>query len=343
MTPPARSASGTRTGTRRGSSAGPPVVFLGPQRFDPTLAATVKSLGITGELATVTAGWQEREDDDAELRDHLDARGINLLLHRRGDEVFARDRELGAAHHLKQEALQELQGLYRVRLSHAREAARRMFTAEADSTVKSPEQEDAIAGLRALDDHHTARVREIQARFDEQWRPHQRVSVARHRDELARLLEPCAGLTIAGGHVAVLLNRLQLFGVAELIAGKPVIAWSAGAMALTERIVLFHDSPPQGAGAPEILAPGLGLIPGVVALPHARTRLKLEHETHVGLFARRFAPAASVVLDKASRLDWNGRSLRPGPATSMLTGEGTVVEMAPAPGAAGGTRTRGRP
>src|SRR5262245_62403633 len=164
MTPPARSNSDSRSGSRRAGAAArtqPPVVFLGPQRFDPTLGATVKSLGITGELATVTAGWQEREDDDAELRDHLDARGINLLLHKRGEELFARDRELAAAHHLKQERLRQLQALYRVRMSHAREAARRMFTAEADPNVLSPEQEDAIAALRTLDDHHTTRVREI--------------------------------------------------------------------------------------------------------------------------------------------------------------------------------------
>jgi hypothetical protein len=41
------------------------VVLLGPQRFEPTLASVVRSLGIQEDLATVTAGWQEREDEDA--------------------------------------------------------------------------------------------------------------------------------------------------------------------------------------------------------------------------------------------------------------------------------------
>jgi hypothetical protein len=57
----------------------------------------------------------------------------------------------------------------------------------------------------------------------------------------------------------------------------PVFAWSAGAMAVTDRVVLFHDSPPAGPPAtPRSSAHGLGLFPGVVALPHARRRLRLE-------------------------------------------------------------------
>jgi hypothetical protein len=46
--------------------------------------------------------------------------------------------------------------------------------------------------------------------------------------------------------VAVLVNRLRLFGLGDLVADKTVFAWSAGAMAVSERVVLFHDDPPQG-------------------------------------------------------------------------------------------------
>ena len=66
---------------------------------------------------------------------------------------------------------------------------------------------------------------------------------------------------IAGGHVASLLNRLALFDVLELAAGKPVIAWSAGAMVLTDRIVLFHDYPPYGSDIAQVLDAGFGLAP----------------------------------------------------------------------------------
>ena len=47
-------------------------------------------------------------------------------------------------------------------------------------------------------------------------------------------------LAIAGGHVGVLLRCLKLFGVSPP-AELPVVAWSAGAMALTDRVVLYND------------------------------------------------------------------------------------------------------
>ena len=128
-------------------------------------------------------------------------------------------------------------------------------------------------------------------------------SVARHRDELRELIEPTGALLIAGGHVGVLLNRLRLFAVLELIGDRPVVAWSGGAMALTERIVLFHDSPPQGPGDAEIYAPGLGLVRGVLPLPHARHRLRLDDPARVALLAQRFAPDLCVPLDAGERLD----------------------------------------
>jgi len=46
-------------------------ILLGPQRR-PTLDGMVRSLGLPGPFATVTAGWQEREPDDGELRALLD-------------------------------------------------------------------------------------------------------------------------------------------------------------------------------------------------------------------------------------------------------------------------------
>ena len=59
------------------------VVLLGAQRFDPTLGEAVKDLGIKGRIATITAGWQEREEEDDDLEEHLAPLGItteNLRL-----------------------------------------------------------------------------------------------------------------------------------------------------------------------------------------------------------------------------------------------------------------------
>ena len=88
--------------------------------------------------------------------------------------------------------------------------------------------------------------------------------------------DDCDAIVIAGGHVASLLNRLALFDMLALAAGKPIIAWSAGAMVLTERIVLFHDYPPYGSDIAQVLDAGFGLAPGVVVLPDPRRRINLD-------------------------------------------------------------------
>jgi hypothetical protein len=68
------------------------IVVLGPQRR-PTLGAVVRSLGLTGPIATVTAGWQEREPDDRELDALVGDRSVNLRLHARWQDVLTQDPE----------------------------------------------------------------------------------------------------------------------------------------------------------------------------------------------------------------------------------------------------------
>jgi cyanophycinase-like exopeptidase len=117
------------------------------------------------------------------------------------------------------------------------------------------------------------------------------------------VLAEAAALVIAGGHVGVLAEVLHLFNVAAALNGAPVIAWSAGAMALTDRIVLFHDRAPQGPGHPEVYGSGLSLLRDVVLLPHARARLRLPDTPRMAVLARRFAPARCVPLEAGTRID----------------------------------------
>jgi hypothetical protein len=168
------------------------------------------------------------------------------------------------------------------------------------------------------------RIRRIHDAFAERWHPSARPAVAQHRDELRNALQRAGVLCVAGGHVAVLLSRLRLFDLPSLLDGQPVIAWSAGAMAVSDRVVLYHDSPPQGAGDPEVFDAGLALCRRLVALPHARTRLKLDDPVRVALLARRFAPALCGVLDAGARLDWDGHRWSAGPGTSRLERRGGV-------------------
>jgi hypothetical protein len=284
------------------------VGLLGPQRFDPTLAQAVGALGLDGPLATVTAGWQEREAEVDELHEHLHGRAVNLELHRRGEAVFARDPELAQAHRDRQALFRRLQELYVFRLDSLKRVCRELFSRPGDDGALASERGDAIDALRRLDARHEARLADIHAAWNERWKPLERDAVAHERREIRARMEGVAGLAIAGGHVAVIVNRLRLFGVLELAGDRPVVAWSGGAMACAERIVLFHDHPPQGRGNAELLDRGLGVAPGLVLFPHARRRLALDDEVRLQILSLRFAPARCVLLDDRAILTFDGRN-----------------------------------
>lgn len=282
--------------------------LLGPQRFDPTLAAAVQALGIDGSLATVTAGWQEREAESDELHQHLAGRAVNLELHRRGEAVFARDPELAAAHRDRQAMMRRLQELYVYRLESLKRVCRELFTRPEDDPAIASERRDAIDAMSRLDARHLARLIDIHAAWNERWRPFERDALVIERNDIAHRLAGVSGLAIAGGHVAVLINRLRLFGIAELIGDKPVVAWSGGAMVCGERIVLFHDRPPQGRSNVALLDAGLGLVPGMVFFPHARRRLDVDDSIRLQILALRFAPARCVLLEDRAQLLSDGRA-----------------------------------
>ncbi len=312
----------------------PTVTLLGPQRFTPTLGEVVARAGVSGRLASVTAGWQEREAEDLELHEHLGERTMNLMLYARSEDVFERDPELAAAYHSRQEHLRELQELYRSRLGYAQTALRELELRAGDPEILAPERESALDAIRALDEHHLARVDEVHAAFVRQQSPARRPAIARHCRQIVRQLEKVEGLAIAGGHVAILINRMRLFELDKKLGGKAVFAWSAGAMAIAERVVLFHHSPPQGYGNTEVLEHGLGLVRGLVLFPHARRRLALDDRRRVALLARRFAPAhcvamadgAWMALDERGRAEVEAERFR-GAGMSRLMPDGSVIAL----------------
>jgi hypothetical protein len=117
---------------------------------------------------------------------------------------------------------------------------------------------------------------------------------------VAAALAGARALAVAGGHVGVLAHVLRLFAVA---APPTVVAWSAGAMALTDRVLLFHDRTANGPSHAEFSDVGLGWIPGAVLLPHARRRLRVDDAARMAELAVRAAPARCVILDDGVRLD----------------------------------------
>jgi len=273
------------------------LTLLGPQFREPNLAAALAALGLQGPFACITAGWQEREGELDELRQHVRADVVDLAVYQRAEDVYSSDRTLRLAHRDRQALLQEQQDLYALRLRHAKDAARELFDRPGDTPALRRARRQAIAALRRLDRAHLVAIRNEHARFEREFAPATRPAVAHARAQLRAALAPATAILLAGGHVAVLLNRLRLLGAEEWLGGRPLFAWSAGAMALAPAVVLFHDHPPQGGANAEVLDVGLGLLPRVLPLPHASTRLRLHDAARVSLFARRFAPQACLTLD----------------------------------------------
>ena len=305
------------------------VILLGPQRFRPSVRNTVRSLDVEGPVATVTAGWREREPDDDELDELLDGRTLNLELYRRRQDVMARDAEFAEAARARSQTLKELHGVYVLRLDHAIAAVSDLVVRDVHASIAATAIDDAIEALRELDRRHLELVAEVHAEFYDRTAPHDRAVIAEHRAEVAALLERCAAVTIAGGHIGALSWCLNLFNVRPALESKPVVGWSAGAMVLCERMVLFNDQAPDGRAYAEAYDAGLGMCQDIVALPHARRRLRLDDPVRVLVFARRFAPAHCVVLDDGVRVDCVAGAGCP-PGARGLTDDGRVEVLAEA-------------
>jgi hypothetical protein len=302
----------------------PSITLLGPQRR-PTLDRVLSSLGVGGPVAVVNAGWQERESDDAEILSLAGERAVNLRLFTRWMDVLSADPEYAAAEREHRLLLDELQELYRVRLDHALQAVYAVAgRGGGDAAIQATAMEDALAAVRLLDATHLARVQELHDAFYGTWQLESRGAIAGHREEVRTLLSEAECLVVAGGHVGELVRVVHLFHLAPHLPPR-VVAWSAGAMALTPRVVLFHDRSAQGASLTEVFDAGIGVVPGLVLLPHARRRLRTEDHLRMSVLARRFAPASCLVLDDGVRVDLGRGGALP-PDARVVDAEGRIVE-----------------
>lgn len=277
--------------------------LLGPQRPTVNLDAAFGTLDDDQPIAVVSAGWQEAEGDVDDVYEIVKRPLIDLRLYRRAEEVLASVAWLREIYRERQDRLQELQRLYRLRLSPTMLAARHLLRADGgDPAILRHEQRHAFAQQRVLDRHHLRRICAIHDEFDTRIANERLPILAEHNAEIAAVLSRCQTVIIPGGNVAVLLNRLRLFDLGPLLSQKNIIAWSAGTMVLSDRVVLFHDNTPQGNRDAELFDSGLGIVNEFVFLPDARHRLKLGDKIRVALFSRRFAPAACLTLDSGSLL-----------------------------------------
>lgn len=282
----------------------PSVVLVGPQDVKRDLGVALREAGVRGRrgVALITAGWQEHESDDQALVNELGVPAVNLALHKRSEDVFARDRELAAAYKERQARLKLMHDFYRIRLDHAFEAARAISVRHVDPQMLAEEQQISVDVLRELDRDHLKRCLATHTAFEAKWRPGERPVVAQHRRELGEIIAASSAMVVAGGHVASLLNRMKLFDVVGMATGRRWVAAAAGAMVLTERIYLFHDFPPHGTGIAEVFDAGFGLVRDLVVLPDPRRRIRLDDRDGIARFVRRIAPATCVAMDSGARV-----------------------------------------
>lgn len=281
---------------------GSSLTLLGPQRH-PRVEAELATLGLTGaRAAIINAGWREREPEDELLVELTGGNAVNLRLWHRMQEVWDADPEFARADRSRRLLLEEMQDLYVIALDHVISALRAMLARTPRSeAVQQVALEDAEQIMRDIDARHLERVNEVHAEFWDRWPPHERAPVQHARALVSRELADAEVVLIPGGHVGVLVGAMHLFNVAPHLQ-VPVIAWGAGAMALTDRVVLFHDRAAHGPSISEVFTQGLGLVHDVVALPGARERLDLGNTRRMGLLARRYAPAACLLLDERARV-----------------------------------------
>lgn len=285
------------------------LVLLGPQHPRPNLPAVLDELGTGGPIGVISAGWRHDEAQLDTLEHAVQRPVLPLPLYRWFEELEPGARELCAAWHGRQARVRAFKRAYGIELRAALQVQARLEEGTGrDRVVFDQELAYAHELLRQLDSRALVRLDELRAAHPRTLQPWRDPAVRQRHEQARELLERTEVLCIAGGHVAILLNRMQFFGIHHLLRdyledGRTLVAWSAGAMALTERIVLFYDDPPEGPGDPELLDRGLGLVPGVVLLPHARRRLRLRQTERMGRMASRFLPRRCLTLENGSALE----------------------------------------
>lgn len=301
--------------------------LLGPQRFLTTAGAVVRSLGLEGPVATITAGWEDREADDMELDHVMDGRTRNLRLYGRMIEVLEQDLDVARAALALRDAVEDLAGAYSLRLQHALDAVYAVGRRRGREDVVAAAFTDALDAVRRLDTWYLDEVRALYGEAYSTGAVERSEVLARHRGEVGEVLGSCAVLAVAGGHVGMLLRSMQLFGVRPS-AELPVVAWSAGAMAMTRTVVLFNDHA-QGMRGAEVWDRGLARVERVVALPHARRRLRLDDRVRGQVLARRFQGSSCLLLDDGAKVAVGADgSLPPGARVLRLDGSVGVLEVA---------------
>ncbi len=285
------------------------LLFLGPQRPTPNLGEALARIPGDGPIVTITAGWRIDEGETDALHAVVGPDALHLPLYRWFEACMEEMPDVRDRYRERQRQLRRAKALYRVRLHRALEAVRTLIEGndEGDPLVEQ-QLAWAVDDVRRIDRQFIDHSKSIFASFPDVARPWELPRVRKHRLQSAAALSSARAVLLAGGHVAVLRNRLLFFGVHQQIfqawlQDTAVIAWGAGAMVLTDPIVLFYDDPPDGPSHPEILDAGLALVQDTLVLPDAAKRLRLGDRMRVRLMAERFSPHRCIAMENGAFLE----------------------------------------
>ncbi len=328
--------------------ADPRITLLGPQR-EPRVSKVAERLGLHGRrFAMITAGWRDRETEDELLSDLLGRNTVNLGLWGLMQQVWEHDPELAEGDRRRRLIHTEMQELYLIGLEQAAEAVRRIREhTPRDERAVEMAIEDVLDVMRGLDARHLERIADLNHSFYARYEPQHRDAVVEGRFRVGRAIADCEAIVITGGHVGVLMGALHLFNLAPALAAprqpspevaeeadpppvllRPVLAWGAGAMALTERVLLFYDHAVVSPPVSELLMEGLGLTRGIVALPSPKDRLDMHDPGRMSVLARRAQPGHALLLEEQADVTLSARGELPAGAR-IVSPDGSVTTYAP--------------
>ena len=172
----------------------------------------MRSLQVDGPVATVTAGWQEREGEDAELDEVLGGRSHNLGLFGRLTDVLDTDARFASAALAHRDAMDELAGIYSLRLQRTLDSVYAVQRRTVRDDIAEPLSRTGCERSGRVDAWHLETVDQLHGELEMASPVAESEPVQRHRAEVAEVLGSAGALAIAGGHVGVLLRSLKLFG-----------------------------------------------------------------------------------------------------------------------------------
>jgi hypothetical protein len=280
-----------------------PLVLLGQQLESPRVQDVLAEWQIRGPVGLVSAGWEEDEEDDQWVRDALDVPVVNSHLYGLADRLFQDDPEVLRLLRERQDRLRDLREINAWQTENLFALARELWQRIEENAAAVGPFHQTMAHLREVDRTYLRSVSTVIKEYDQRIAPQVRPSLQAYRSAVLQRLDGCQALLIAGGHVGVLLNRLNLCRLLRHVS-LPIIAWSGGAMALGERVFFYDHFIPHAKKEVELSRQGLRMYVGLQVFPRAEERLNLQDHNELALLARRIE-APCLLLESNSEIRWN--------------------------------------